>query len=120
MSHLSPVEKAVHKLIAESSFEDTCNILVWSGGSDSYTDELDTWPTTISGVSCGFSYRKAFQSERGQVIILEDEGILRLSLDQDLSIKDKVEVRNKTFSVDGINEGSTVKVVNLKELETNE
>lgn len=119
MPHLTDAERAVHKQIAEDSFEDTCNILVWSGYADSYTDELDSWPTTISGVLCGFEYKKAFESERGQPIILQDEGILRLSLEQEISIKDKVEVRNKTFHVDGINEGITCLVVDLRELETN-
>lgn len=120
MAHLTVLDKATHKAIAEDSFEDTCNILVWSGSSDSYTDEIDTWPTTISGVECGFSYKKALESERGQIVILEDEATLRLSLDQAISVKDKVEVRNTTFSVDGYIDGSTVKVVNLKKLETNE
>jgi hypothetical protein len=120
MAHKTAAEIAIHKLIAEDSFEDTCNILVWSGYSDSYTDEVDSWPTTISGVSCGFEYKKAFESERGQLVILEDEGILRLSLTQDITLKDKVEARNKTFSVDGINEGITCLVVNLKELGTND
>jgi hypothetical protein len=120
MAHKTAAEITIHKLIAEDSFEDTCNILVWSGYSDSYTDGLDSWPTTISGVSCGFSYKKAFESERGQLVILEDEANLRLSLTQDITVKDKVEVRNKTFSVDGINEGITCLVVNLKELGVND
>lgn len=120
MAHLTEQEKTIHKLIAEDSFEDVCNILVWSGYSDNYTDELDSYPTTISGVPCGFSYGKAFEAERGQVVILEDVGTLRLSLEQDISIKDKVEVREKLFSVDGINNGSTCKVINLKALETND
>lgn len=117
MAHKTPEEIAVHILIAEDSFEDTCNILVWSGGSDSYTDELDYWPTTISGVPCGFEYKKAFESERGQVVILQEEAILRLSLDQDITVKDKVDVRGKEFHVDGINEGITCLVVDLKELD---
>lgn len=120
MAHLTDVEKTIHILIAEDSFEDVCNILVWSGYSDSYTDELDSYPVTISGVPCGFSYSKAFESERGEIVILEDEGILRLSLTQDISIKDKVEIRNRVWNVDGINEGITVKVVNLKGLDTDE
>lgn len=120
MAHLSDEEKAVHILIAEDSFEDTCNILVWSGYADSYSDELDSWPTTISGVACGFSYKKAFESERGQPVILEDEATLRLSLEQNLSIKDKVDVRDRVFHVDGINKGITCLVVDLKGLDTNE
>jgi len=120
MSHLTEREKLVQKAIAEASFEDTCNILVWSGYSDNYTDELDSYPTTASGVSCGFTYGKSMENERGQIVILESEAILRLSLEQELSVKDKVEVRNKIFFVDGVTEGSTVKVVNLKELESNE
>lgn len=120
MSHLTSAEIALHKQIAEDSFEDTCNILVWSGYSDSYTDELDSYPTTLSGIPCGFEYAKAFESERGQLVILEDEGTLRLSLDQSISTKDKVEVRDRTFTVDGINKGITCLVVNLKGLGTNE
>lgn len=120
MSHLTSAEKAVHKAIAEDSFEDTCNIMVWSGYSDSYTDELDSYPTTLSGVSCGFDYSKSMKDERGQIVVLEDEATLRLSKDQDISIKDKVVARGKTFTVDGINEGITVQVINLKELEVNE
>jgi hypothetical protein len=120
MAHLTDAERAIHIAIAEDSFEDTCNIIVWSGYSDAYTDELDSFPTTISGVPCGFKYAKAFESERGQAVIIEDEGILRLSLEQDISIKDKVEVRGKEFKVDGINEGITCLVLNLKELGTND
>jgi hypothetical protein len=120
MTHLTDEEKTLHRQIAEDSFEDLCNILVWSGYSDSYSDGLDSWPTTISGVQCGFSYAKAFESERGQLVILEDEGILRLSLDQSISTKDKVEVRDRLFTVDGINEGITCLIVNLKGLEKND
>lgn len=120
MSHLSLDEKTIHRQIAEDSFEDTCNILVWSGYSDSYTDELDSYPTTISGVSCGFRYNKSMKDERGQVVILEDEATLRLSLNQTISDKDKVEIRNKTFTVDGVNEGITCLIVALKELEVND
>lgn len=120
MSQITALEKTVHKQVAELSFEDTCNILVWSGYSDGYSDGLDSYPTTISGVACGFAYGKSLEAERGQIVILESEAILRLSLDQELSIKDKIEVRNKTFSVDGITEGYSCKVINLKELETNE
>lgn len=120
MTNKTAAEIEVHKQIAESSFEDTCNILVWSGYSDDYTDELDSYPITISGIACGFSYGKAFKSERGQVVILEDEGKLRLSLTQAISVKDKVEVRNSVFVVDGINNGITCKVIDLKKLETNE
>lgn len=120
MTQLTVLEKTVHKAVAELSFEDTCNILVWSGSSDAYTDEIDTYPTTISGVPCGFKYGKSLESERGQVVVLEADAILRVSLDQDVSIKDKIEVRNKTYSVDGITDGITCKVINLKELETND
>jgi hypothetical protein len=120
MSQLTVLEKETHKAVAELSFEDTCNILVWSGYSDGYTDELDRYPVIISGIPCGFSYAKAWKSERGQVVILDADVILRVSLTQDLSIKDKVEVRGKTYHVDGIQEGITVKVVYLKEIGTNE
>lgn len=119
MSHLTPAEKAVHILIAEDSFEDTCDIYTFSGLIDSYGDEQSFF-TVTSGVSCGFSYGKASEDERGQTVILQADAVLRLSLAQPISVKDKVDVRNKFYTVDGVTDGITVKVVELKELDTNE
>lgn len=119
MSHLSNAEKAIHILIAEDSFEDTCNLYTFSGYIDSYGDEIASYAVT-SGISCGFSYNSAMKDERGQAVILEADAVLRLSLNQDISIKDKVDVRSKFYTVDGVIKGSTVTVVELKELATNE
>lgn len=116
MAHLTEAEKAIHRLIAEDSFEDTCSIHTWSGYIDSFGDEQSSF-TTVSGIACGIKYGKALESERGEIVVLEDEGILRLSLDTTLTEKDEITTRGIRWKIDGINTGVTVLNVNLKRLD---
>lgn len=119
MSTLSQDELFDLILVANSSFNDSCDIHTFSGYIDSYGDEIASF-TTVSGIDCGFSYGKALESERGQIVIIEDEAALRLPLTQSLSVKDEITTRDVRWKVDGITEGITVLQVNLKRLDVHE
>ena len=110
---------------AEATFNDECTLRRATGFTqDAYGQRRATY-TVYEHVSCGFSISggpeaSVFQRELGQVVLLQSDAILRVSLEQDISVKDEVTVRGSTYQVDGIHIGRTVKLVPLKRLSTSE
>ena len=100
------------------AMNDLCDILVWASSSDDYTDGLDTWPTSLGGVQCGFAYERIVDQDTGRVTIQSGRARLRLALDQAISDKDKVLARDTEWLVDGIVDGPTCKLVYLRKAET--
>lgn len=114
MRKFTVVEKTRMSSIAESTFNDSCDIHTYSG---QYSNgEIQNSFTTTSGINCGFDYKPQFRNEKGQLVILESDAVLRLDSDQSIQVKDEVTVRDTRFIVDGVNIGRTCKVISLKEL----
>jgi hypothetical protein len=118
MPKLSQSEKDEMIIAAEDSFNDTCTVHADTGTStNSYAEETDTY-TDRANISCGFSYTPEYQNERGQIITLDADAVLRVSLDEEIGERDQVTVRDVRWDVDGVIDGRTVRVVALKKVES--
>jgi len=118
MPKLSDAEKADMIIAAEDSFNDTCTIHVLAVPvRDGYSEEVLAY-TDLEEVECGFSSGPEYENERGAVVTLDADAILRLSLDQAISVKDEVTVRDERYTVDGVLDGRTARIVALKKMAT--
>jgi SPP1 family predicted phage head-tail adaptor len=105
---------------AEDSFNDLCTIHADSGTTrDEYGQETDTF-TDTEEVPCGYLPREQFQTERGQAVTLDVDALLRVSLTQPVGARDEITVRGIRYSVDGVVDGRTVRIVSLKSISTEE
>lgn len=122
MANLSAAELAEMVRIEEESFNDVCTIRRSTGTTQDEYGEVEHTYVDIEEVPCGFSLpgNKIFKAEIGQAVVLTADALLRVSLEQAISINDIVLVRNKTYSVDGVHDGVTVRLATLKSLETSE
>lgn len=122
MSTLTDSELKDMVRIAEETFNDECTIRQWTGrAQDEYGGVTDTF-TEIEHVSCGFTSpgARVFEREVDQAVVLQADALLRVSLDQPLSVNDVILVRDKTYQVDGVHDGMTVRLATLKSMETSE
>ena len=113
MTFLSSAEKAILAADAVSTFEDTCSILQWAAGT-SGGHYKDTWPTTVSNVSCGFKLERGYSENEGRLVVINGKAQLRFSLAQSLDIKDKILIRGSTWKIGNILKGLTVKIAFLE------
>jgi hypothetical protein len=56
-----------------------------------------------------------YRDERGELVVLKADAVLALPLTQTLALNAKVELRNKTYVVDGITPGYLVQIAGLVE-----
>jgi len=99
---------------AEQTLFELCTIY---SSSSSYQDEYGQTHqafTEISDVPCGVAPAGESQSEREQPIVLTGDAVLRVRLDQSISVLDYVVVRGKSYQVDGVFDGLTVRRAALK------
>ena len=101
------------KADAVATFNDACDIYAFTGTADSLGEISQAYDTGTFSVPCGFMETNEYRDERGQVVVLAADALLALPLTQALTINDKIVARSKTFYVDGITPGYTVKVVSL-------
>lgn len=113
MRKLSTTEISRMRDIALDSFNHICSIHVPVITQDSYGEQVKTW-TDTNNVECGFNPTNAVTTYRGQVVTLDADAILRLPLTQSLDDKSEVTVNTVRYRVEGINIGSTVKLITLK------
>ena len=120
MDLISSSELADMIAAAEASLNDLCTLLAKTGSTtDEYSQVIDTY-TTYEEVPCGFLTKEEFQNERGQIVTLDADALLRVSLDQAVSARDVVICRDMRFDVDGVVDGRTVRIVSLKQTATEE
>lgn len=114
MPKLTAGEKAQMIVDANDSLNDLCTIhYAVIGQANEYGEELPTY-TDQANIECGFSYTPEMTNERGQIVTLDADAVLRLKLTQAIDTKDQVTVRGKRWNVDGVIDGRTVRVVALK------
>lgn len=99
----------------EDHMQFTFNRMVYSGWIDSFGDEIKSY-TTVSGVKCGFNVTKGYKIVRGQIVNVDYDAEMRISVTQDLDSRDRVDFDSRIYVVDGIDEGNTCKLVYLKEV----
>lgn len=119
MRLISAGEQARMVTVALSSFNDLCDIYHMKADSDridSLSGELletyDSSPTMAS--ACGFVEASEFKNERGQIITIDADAVLRTAAS--IKVQDKVVTHNKSFIVDGVTTGRDVTICKLLEV----
>ncbi len=103
----------------EEAMNDLCNIYRVTHYQDSNTGQLmDSFDSGTFNVACGLAVGPEFRNERGQVVTIDADAVLRLASGQSLAVGDKVTARGKTYFADGVQLGRNVQVVKLQEIVT--
>jgi hypothetical protein len=115
MRKLSTPEVARLTATEVESLNDLCDIYHFNGTADSLGEITNSWDTGTFSVACGFQEQIAKQarSERGQVVVIDVAGLLRVPTTQSMNVQDKVMVRSNTYYVDNILPGLTVHICEL-------
>jgi hypothetical protein len=100
------------------SMNDACTLYRATHYQDSTTGQLMDSFDSGAVLACGLSTGPEFRNERGQVVTIDADAILRLAATQGIAVGDKVVARGKTYSVDGAQLGHNVNVVKLQEIKT--
>lgn len=95
MTHQTAKDYAAYKHMAEDSFEDICNILHTSYTTGSYSDDEVAVITGSYNVSCGFYMTNGQMRKSGQLVLVNYDAIVRLSLEQTVDIDDQIELVQK-------------------------
>ena len=98
------------------SFNDTCILFRHTSGQDSDTGEVGDSFDTGATISCGFVESQEYRNERGQLVTIDADALLRLPYTQGVAVKDKVTTHSKTYYADGVMKGRNVQIVKLKEI----
>ena len=118
MRSLTTGEK--NRMIAEAvtSFNDLCDIYHFAITTDSLSGEvLEGYDSTPSlNTACGFSAGPQQRNERGQIVTIDADAVLRVAQGTNIAVKDKIIARSVTYIVDGIIPGRNVTIGNLKEI----
>ena len=118
MRKLTTGEK--NRMIAEAvtSFNDLCDIYHFVLSTDSLSGEvLEGYDSTPSlDTACGFSAGPQQRNERGQIVTIDADAVLRVAQGTSIAVKDKVVARSVSYIVDGITPGRNVTIANLVEI----
>lgn len=99
------------------SMNDLCDIYRATHYQDSLTGQLmDSFDSGTFNVNCGLAVGNEYRNERGQVITIDADAILRLAASQGISVGDKVIARGKTYAADGVSLGHDIQIVKLQEI----
>jgi hypothetical protein len=118
MRHISAGEQARMVAAAVSSFNDLCDVYHWVSTVDSLSGEItDGYDSSPSmSTECGFSAGPQQRNERGQIVTIDADAVLRVAQGTSIKVKDKVIARSVTYIVDGIIPGRDVTIANLVEI----
>lgn len=120
-ANLSQDQKDYFIDLAETSLNDLCSISVKSGSYKDSVGQVHYTRTTTDNIPCGISFSSlAYKNEVNEAVVITSDAILRLQKDQPIGVDDIVTCRNKSFTVDGIYEGLTLKIIALKSMVENE
>lgn len=119
MRKISSGEQSRMVAVAVSSFNDLCDIYHWTTSIDSLSGQVldsgfDSNPSLA--VECGFSAGPQQRNERGQIVTIDADAVLRVAQGTIIAVKDKIIARSVTYIVDGITPGRDVTIANLKEI----
>ena len=119
MRKISSGEQSRMVAVAVSSFNDLCDIYHWTTSIDSLSGQVldsgfDSNPSL--SVECGFSAGLQQRNERGQIVTIDADAVLRVAQGTIIAVKDKIIARSVTYIVDGITPGRDVTIANLKEI----
>jgi hypothetical protein len=115
MRKLTAAEVARMTATQGESFNDAVTLYTYTVGQDSLGQVNDSFDSG-NLVTCGLMTQKEFRNERGQVITIDADAVLRVAMTQAIHIGDKVISDGVSYLVDGIQIGRNVQIVPLKEI----
>ena len=99
----------------EESFNDQVTRYAKTSGADSLGQMIDSFDSG-NLIYAGLSTEKQYRNERGEIVTIESDAVLRVAASQTIAVGDKVMGRNVTFYVDGVQVGRNVKIASLQEI----
>jgi len=99
------------------SFNDQVVMYGYTEGQDSLGQVFDSFDSGAT-IECGLSTEKQHLNERGEIVTIDADAVLRVAAGVAVDIKNKVIGRGVTYYVDGIQPGRHVQLVALKEIKT--
>lgn len=97
------------------SFNDQVTLFSHTSGQDSLGQLIDSFDSG-NLIDAGLSTEKQYRNERGEIVTIESDAVLRVAAGQSIAVGDKVIGRNVTFTVDGVQIGRHVKIAALQEI----
>ena len=104
---------------AEDNFNDVCDIYTPTISDDSYGQDSKTF-TSVTNIPCDFIPSNSYRSNRGVIITLDCEAILRISKTHTVHINDEIVCRDIRYFVNGVTNGRLINIVALKRVDANE
>ena len=95
-----PSDAEINKLKAtqEDAMADLCHIYHITLSSGTYGNTTET-RTMVSGTACGIHFTNGQTIQRGQVLLIDYDVLLRVPLSQDIGLKDEVQLIEKGVSL---------------------
>lgn len=115
MRKLSSGEVARMATTQEESFNDQVTLYAHTSGQDSLGQLIDSFDSG-NLIYAGLSTEKQQRNERGEIVTIESDAVLRVAASQTIAVGDKVIGRSVTFYVDGVQVGRNVKIASLQEI----
>jgi hypothetical protein len=115
MRKLTTAEVARMTTTQGESMNDAVTLYTYTSGQDSLGQVHDSFDTG-NLVTCGLMTQKEYRNERGEVITIDADAVLRVAMSQSVHIGDKVISDGVTYYVDGIQIGRNVQIIPLKEI----
>ena len=115
MRQLTTAEVARMTTTQGESFNDEITLFSHTSGQDSLGELVDSFDTG-NLVVCGLTTKEEMRNERGEIVTIDADAILRVAYGVSIDIKDKVIGRSVTYFVDGVQPGRHVQIVALKEI----
>lgn len=115
MRKLTTPEVARMTTTQGESFNDQVTLYHYTYGQDSLGEVNDSFDSG-SLIDCGLLTAKQYRNERGEMITIEADAILRVAMGQSIHIGDKVVGRGVSYIVDGVQPGRNVQIVPLQEI----
>jgi len=115
MRKLTTGEVARMTTTQEESFNDQVTLFSHTSGQDSLGQVIDSFDSG-NLIYAGLSTEKQYRNERGEIVTIESDAVLRVAASQSLAVGNRVIGRSVTYSVDGVQIGRNVKIAALQEI----
>jgi len=115
MRKLTSGEVARMTVSHTESMNDQVTLYAKTSGQDSLGQLIDSFDSG-NLIYAGLSTEKQYRNERGEIVTIESDAVLRVAASQSIAVGAKVIGRNVTFSVDGVQVGRNVKIASLQEI----
>ena len=115
MRKLTTGEVARMTVTQVESFNDQVTLYHYTSGQDSLGEVNDSFDSG-SLIDCGLLTSKQYRNERGEVITIDSDAVLRVAMATSIHVGDKVVGRGTSYIVDGVQVGRNVQIIPLMEI----